>query len=224
MIEEVWRKIVAPNCGMAIRRKSHGGFPRAIFGPSAGLSESAIRWASSDNFRRIIDACSRQFHGEPDDARLFGGRQLLDFINDGGCGHVQKILEIPPHSKCIFQILPPSSDFGATRRFWFQLKLGSAARPGCDSTRPASNALPPDIRDEASRTTREGACAPHFSPSAIIGRAVPAAPPFLENGSVLMNGYFLCFPYCYRRGGGQNYTIIRTDPLTIGSGILRRIL
>jgi hypothetical protein len=33
-----------------------------------------------------------------------------------------------------------------------------------------------------------------------------------QNGSVLMKGYFLCFPYCYRRGGGQNYTIIRTDP------------
>jgi hypothetical protein len=29
-----------------------------------------------------------------------------------------------------------------------------------------------------------------------------------------MNGYFLCFPYCYRWGGGQNYTIIRTDPFT----------
>jgi len=29
-----------------------------------------------------------------------------------------------------------------------------------------------------------------------------------------MNGYVLCFPYCYRRGGGQNYTIIRADPFT----------
>jgi type II restriction enzyme len=35
---------------------------------------------------------------------------------------------------------------------------------------PRVEYLSPDIRDEASRTTREGACAPHFPPSAIIKR------------------------------------------------------
>jgi hypothetical protein len=77
---------------------------------------------------------------------LFAGSQLLDFINDGCCSHVQKILENPPHSnaffKCyatsvsccctssVFATLPSSSRIAGLRRdksarqggFWFQLK------------------------------------------------------------------------------------------------------
>jgi len=48
-------------------------------------------------------AFSRQFKSKLNDPGLFAGRQLLDFINDGGCGHAQKILEIPPHSNAFFK-------------------------------------------------------------------------------------------------------------------------
>ena len=48
-------------------------------------------------------AFSRQFKSKLDNPGLFAGRQLLDFINDGGCGHAQKILEISPHSNAFFK-------------------------------------------------------------------------------------------------------------------------
>jgi hypothetical protein len=46
--------------------------------------------------------------------------------------------------------------------FWFQLK-GERTRLACNSTRPRVELLSPNVRDEALRTTREGACAPHFT-------------------------------------------------------------
>jgi hypothetical protein len=67
-------------------------------------------------------ALARQFHGEPDDARLFGGRQLLDFVNDGGCSHAQKILEIPPHSNAFFKCFRLHRVSARQGGFWFQLK------------------------------------------------------------------------------------------------------
>src|SRR5208282_1847081 len=88
--------------------------------------------------------------------------------------------------------LPPSSDFAATRRVLVSTQRGAHA-PRVPFDAPRVEHLSPGIRDEASRTTREGACVPppprrvaEFLFHAVLTRMVGRVTPKTKTGRFLI--------------------------------------
>jgi len=122
--------------------------------------------------------------------------------------------------------LPPSSDFGATRRVLVSTQNGERDRPGCRSRRRAAN-IPWSVRRDAERSVRD-ARAPYFTreleqlhPDKSASQRIP----FLQGNGTFQNGFDLPEEHTVLRHGvfgigGNGLAMLAQDhELVAGAGI-----